>query len=420
MGTLKLKGVWLALALVACSTRAPSRAVVRPADAPRRDIPDKVVRVVLASADRRVSGTGDFDWFDDAGKLLASAKRGETWRLEREPAGVRIRAVASETIATPWLRALVARPSSGMLSLGGKRFRGEFLALPVDTSLMVVNRLMVEDYLRGVVPMEIGKLGARDSAAVQAQAVAARSYTFVRLSDPTPRAFDLRPSTADQVYGGMAAETDVANDAIDATRGMVIRWQGRVVDAPFYSTCGGTSASASEVWNGTAASYLRTVSDQVGNSGRFYCEGAARYRWTRSLTAMQLNTALAQYLKNFASVPAGGPGIARGISVQNRGPSGRVVSIAIETDRGVFPVRGDDIRSVLRVAGGEPLSSTYFSVAPEFDRNGLVSSLTLRGQGYGHGVGMCQWGAIGRARAGQSFREILGTYYPGTTVGSVQ
>jgi len=94
--------------------------------------------------------------------------------------------------------------------------------------------------------------------------------------------------------------------------------------------------------------------------------------------------------------------------------------IEVETDRGFFPVRGDDIRSVLRVTGGEPLSSTYFSIAPEYDRNGLISSVTLRGQGFGHGVGMCQWGAIGRARAGQSFREILGTYYPGTSVGPVQ
>jgi stage II sporulation protein D len=408
-----------ALALVACSTRAPNRVVVRP-DAPRRVVPDRIVRVVLAGSDRRVSGTGDFDWYDDAGALLASGKSGETWRLEREPGGVRIRAAASTSLATPWLRALVVKPSGGQLSLGGKRFRGEFLALPVDTSLMVVNRLMVEDYLRGVVPMEIGKLAARDSAAMQAQAVAARSYTFVRLSDPTPRAFDMRPSTADQVYGGVAAETEVANDAIDATRGLVIRWQGRVVDAPFYSTCGGTTANSSEVWNGPPSSYLRSVSDQIGTTARFYCDGASRYRWTKTLSAIQLNTALAQYLKSFVSVPSGGPGIARGISIQNRGPSGRVAAISIETDRGVFPVRGDDIRSVLRVAGGEPLSSTYFSVAPEFDRNGLISSLTLRGQGYGHGVGMCQWGAIGRARAGQSFRQILGTYYPGTTVGPVQ
>ena len=408
-----------ALAVIACSTRAPSRVVTRPAAA-RPDVPDKWVRVLIASTDRRVSSSSDFTWFDDAGGALASVSRGETWRLEREAGGVRVRAVSRSGGATPWLRALVARPAAGQMSLGDRRFRGEFIVLPVDTSLMVVNRLRVEDYLRGVVPLEIGKLAAADSSAMQAQAVAARSYTYVRLTDPTPRAFDMRPTIADQVYGGYDAETRVANDAIDATRGYVLLWQGRVVDAPFYSTCGGTTADAAEVWNGSTAPYLRSVSDQVPGTSRYYCDGAARFRWTRTLTSAQLNGALARYLAAYAMVPAGGPGSAHQVSIRNRGPSGRVAAIEIETAKGLFPVRGDDIRSVLRVPGGEPLSSTYFSVAPEFDRNGLISTLTLRGQGYGHGVGMCQWGAIGRARAGQSFRQILGTYYPGTTVGTAQ
>jgi stage II sporulation protein D len=282
---------------------------------------------------------------------------------------------------------------------------------------MVVNRLPVEDYLRGVVPLEIGRLGARDSAAVQAQAVAARSYAYVRLLDPTPRAFDLRATTASQVYGGVDAEHAVASAAVDATRGLVLRYEGRVVDAPFFSTCGGSTADAGEVWSAGGAGYLRRVSDRIGASERFYCENGPRFRWTRTLSVAQLDVALAEYLGRYVSVPASGPGSVRAIAIQQRTESGRVASIAIETDRGRFPVRGDDIRSVLRARGGEPLSSTYFSLAPEYDRDGLIRSLTLRGQGYGHGVGLCQWGAIGRARAGQSFRTILSTYYPGTTVG---
>jgi len=305
------------------------------------------------------------------------------------------------------------------ISIGLRKYRGRFVVLPVDSGLMVVNHLQVEDYLRGVVPMEIGKLGASDSSALQAQAVAARSYTYVRLSEPIPRAFDLRPTTSDQVYGGMGAETDVSNDAIDATRGLVVMYQGRVVDAPFYSTCGGSTADAAEVWNSPSIAYLKRVSDQIPNSPRYYCDQAARFRWTRSLSSSEINATLAQYLSKYASVPASGPGSTRAITVQNRGGSGRVAVIQIDTDRGTFPVRGDDIRSVLRTASGEPLSSTYFSLAPEYDRDGLLKSVTIRGQGYGHGVGMCQWGAIGRARAGQSFLEILGTYYPGTTVGTI-
>ena len=117
-------------------------------------------------------------------------------------------------------------------------------------------------------------------------------------------------------------------------------------------------------------------------------------------------------------MPGGRPGAARAVGVGSRTASGRVAVLDVETERGMFTVRGNDIRYVMRAPGGEILPSTYFSVEPEY-RDGALAGVMLRGQGYGHGVGMCQWGAIGRARAGQSFRAILGTYYPGTTVGSV-
>jgi stage II sporulation protein D len=110
----------------------------------------------------------------------------------------------------------------------------------------------------------------------------------------------------------------------------------------------------------------------------------------------------------------------RFVSVQGVTPSGRAVALRIDADRGSYEVRGDDIRRVLRTSGGGILGSTYFTVEPVVGRDGRVQELTVRGGGNGHGVGMCQWGAIGRARAGQDFRTILRTYYPGTTVGTIQ
>jgi stage II sporulation protein D len=104
--------------------------------------------------------------------------------------------------------------------------------------------------------------------------------------------------------------------------------------------------------------------------------------------------------------------------VGSRTPSGRIGTITITTDRGNFVVRGNDTRFVLRAPGGELLNSTYFSVETTPAPNGTLARLRVRGTGSGHGVGMCQWGAIGRARAGQDYRMILRTYYPGTTVGS--
>ena len=94
--------------------------------------------------------------------------------------------------------------------------------------------------------------------------------------------------------------------------------------------------------------------------------------------------------------------------------------LVIDTDEGVQRLRGNEIRYALRGTGGDILNSTYFSVEiGGDDESGAISKMTIRGGGYGHGVGMCQWGAIGRARAGQDVRAILRTYYPGTSVGSV-
>jgi stage II sporulation protein D len=100
-------------------------------------------------------------------------------------------------------------------------------------------------------------------------------------------------------------------------------------------------------------------------------------------------------------------------------PAGRVATLEVETDRRTLSLRGNEMRSALRLPGGEILYSTYFSVDAITGRDG-VESLTLSGGGNGHGVGMCQAGAIGRARAGQDFRTILRTYYPGTTVGTIE
>jgi stage II sporulation protein D len=138
------------------------------------------------------------------------------------------------------------------------------------------------------------------------------------------------------------------------------------------------------------------------------------------MDAQTLDAALARYLGQYAAVPSGRAGHAQSVAIDRRTGSGRVGILAIGTDRGNFILRGNDIRYVLRPPGGEILNSTYFSVETATASDGSVSRLTIRGTGYGHGVGMCQWGAIGRARAGQDFRTILRTYYPGTTVGPLE
>jgi stage II sporulation protein D len=304
---------------------------------------------------------------------------------------------------------------SGVVTLNGKRYRGELVALPGDSGVLVVNRVALESYLRGVVPRELGVRGPSERPALEAQAVAARSYAVTRLGN-TARAYDLVATTSDQVYGGVEAENALADAAIAATDGLVLMFGTRVVSAPYFSTCGGSTAAPDELWRSRNEPFLQRVSDRIPGSDRYYCDIAPRFRWDRSWRGDSLTVIVERYVRADAQVPSGPLGALRNIVVDGRTESGRVAAIIVETERGQYRVRGNDVRYVLRSAGGELLNSTYFSPEVVSGADGRLARLTLHGLGYGHGVGMCQWGAIGRARAGQDFRTILRTYFPGTSV----
>jgi stage II sporulation protein D len=378
---------------------------------------ETLIRVLLSARApaARVSSPSGFNLLSAGGSLMARGASGAAWRIEHD--GRRVRAVRPDGVATVWAEGSVrVQPvGSALLSLDGSPYRGELTFAGSDSGLTEINALSIEDYLPGVVPLEMGDRPPGDSAAVQAQAVTARSYAYIHLTPARP--FDVTATVLDQLYGGVAAETAVGSQAVESTRWLVLTFGGRVVNAPYHSACGGSTAAASEIWRTSDEPYLRAVSDRIPGTERFYCDGAPRFTWTRSLDAATLNAAIAQYLAAYVNVPGKKPGVVEAVSIASHTPSGRVGTLTVTTDRGNFVLRGNDIRFVLRKPGGEILESTYFSVATAPAPDGSLARLTLHGMGYGHGVGMCQWGAIGRARAGQDFREILRAYYPGTAIG---
>jgi stage II sporulation protein D len=299
----------------------------------------------------------------------------------------------------------------------GKRYRGEVVITSTDSGQLVVNRLPMDDYLRGVVPLEIGNRTAAEFAAVQAQAVAARTYAYKHLDDA--RAFDMYSTVQDQVYGGVDAEKPQADAAIITTADVVVLYNGQPITTPYHSTCGGSTAAVSEVWYSQPDQpYLRPVSDRIPGTDHFYCDPSPRFSWTQSFDGPGLRAVMEKYLAAYTNAPKAGVGRITDIREQGRTPSGRVAALTVQTDSGSYTLRGNDIRFVLRDPKGTILNSTYFSFAREIS-GGEVSNLNVNGRGYGHGIGMCQWGAIGRARAGQNYRTILETYYPGTTIGRI-
>lgn len=396
--------------------------------APREQQPlgaqGRVVRIALATSAAKVtlSGTGAWRLFDSGGaSTLVRAEGGELWTVQNRDG--MLRAVNDDGTVTPDRAApFIARAASrgAVLTVNGVHYRGEVWVLPAANGddVVVVNRLYLEDYLRGVVPMEIGHRTADEREAVAAQAIAARSYAYTHLAADS-RAYDMRNTVVDQVYGGADAETPLGDTAVAETRGLVLTYRGVVVNAPYHSACGGHTAAASEIWRSPDEPYLVSVSDRIPGTDRYYCDIAPRFRWERTFTRAALRALLDRYLKDYTTVSSRGPGAPRALDVQSRTPSGRVRALEIVTDRGHYTVRMDNIRFVLRAPDGEILNSTAFTVENERDANGDLSRVIVRGSGYGHGVGMCQWGAIGRARAGQDYRTILRAYYPGTTVAVV-
>jgi stage II sporulation protein D len=320
---------------------------------------------------------------------------------------------------SPGQAPVVIRPESGspFVVWNGKRYRGELVISATDSGLLVVNRLPMDDYLRGVVPLEIPIRGAAEFAGVQAQAVAARTYAYQNLKDN--RDFDMFATVQDQVYGGVDAEKPQADTALMTTADVVVLYAGQPINTPYHSTCGGTTAAVSEVWYKLPDQpYLKPVSDKIPGTDHYYCDISPRFTWTQSFDGPSLRAVMEKYLAAYTNAPKAGVGRITDIREEGRTPSGRVAALEVQTDSGTYRLRANDIRFVLRDPKGTTLNSTFFSFTRETS-GGEVSSLNINGRGYGHGIGMCQFGALGRARAGQNYRTILETYYPGTTIGRI-
>ncbi|HEX2078942.1 MAG TPA: SpoIID/LytB domain-containing protein [Longimicrobium sp.] len=346
--------------------------------------------------------------------------------LLRLAAGERVRARVERgrvVIARPG-RAAARHPGplevraagGGLVAVGGRRYRGVVELRAVGPGrLAAVNRVPLEAYLRGVVPVEMGPVGRGAGAALRAQAVAARTYAVGRLAAPAGSGFHLRDGVRDQVYGGAGAERAAATEAVRETAGEVLVHDGRPIEAFYHSTCAGRTVGPDEAWGRLPRPYLSPLDDVDPRTRAAYDLRSSRFRWTVRWTGGQLQEVLAETLRD--SLPGGAPlGAVHDVRVLRRTRSGRVGALQIVADGGRFTVRHDALRWVLRGPEGAPLHSARFDLALRRDGAGKIVEVTARGAGWGHGVGMCQFGAIGRSLAGQDYRTILGAYYRGAQV----
>jgi stage II sporulation protein D len=404
--------------LLAVSTGCVSGSVpaVRPAESPlplgRSRDPEIRVGLAVGALTVSVGGSDALVASEPDGSRVATIPAGQTWQVSNAGSSL---ALTSPTgwISPPMeLITLAAADPTAPVRINGRAYRGLAYVLRDRTGLTVVNRLGVEEYLQGVVSAEMGRRSSIEEAALRAQAVVSRTYAIRKLGRGKARGFDLSATVNDQVYGGMAAETVEGRAAVSDTRGRVLTYKGAPIEAFFYSTCGGRTADGAEVFRGAAQPYLRSVPDRAEN-GSIYCSISPRYRWHEEWTAEALRATLQRNLPPVAGVRSEAVAQVSDIRVARRTPSGRVDQLAIALGGPEIRVDGLAIRQVLRPASGELLRSNAFNLVAS-GAGQRVTHLTVDGMGAGHGVGFCQWGAVGRARTGQGFEQILAAYFPGT------
>jgi stage II sporulation protein D len=387
----------------------------RPAAPPSPSAREAEIRIGLyvGAASASLGGGGSVAINEPDGARIATIPRGEQWQVRVAGPGLAI--TSPSGWVSPQLEAvsLAATDPRAPLWVNGRAYRGVGEIIRDRTGLTIVNRLGVELYLLGVVSAEMGRRSSAEQAALRAQAVVSRTYALKNLRRWRAAGFDLYGTVADQAYGGVAAETAEGRAAVSETRGRVLTYDSALIEAFYFSTCGGRTAEGYEVFRGAVRPYLRSVSD-LNERGSAYCSISPRYRWREEWSGEALRTTLQRNLPPVPGTMSTAIVTVTDLRVTQRSASGRVEQLAIGLGSTEVRVDGhSQIRQVLRLPNGQLLRSTVFSVmVTGAGRN--VTSVVIDGAGAGHGVGLCQWGAVGRAREGQDYQQILAAYYPGT------
>ncbi|MBI4870160.1 MAG: SpoIID/LytB domain-containing protein [Candidatus Riflebacteria bacterium] len=399
----------LSIAALAGQT-APARAALP------REVPTLSVAVKLGQKQVVLGSTRGFSIVDPSrNRVLRKFPAGGRVRLRSRGHGI---AYGKMTL----LR-LVVRPASGsLLQLDGQSYRGTFeIREETGGKICVANVLDVESYLYGVVKSEMP--AAAPLEAMKTQAIISRTFALKNRDNFSQRGFGLKATEESQVYSGVRGESPEARRAVDETRGVVMSYAGQLASIFYSAVCGGSTESNDVVWGGRPEPYLQPVACS-------YCRVYPNFHWQVDLTFDEVARKL-----RAAGVPVGQ---IQSIELQ-QSPSGRIRGLRIQSSRGEVIVPGNKFRMAM---GHRRVKSQRFTLTRQLasaelredfpeaairqiihdyiqenltaDRTNSAGRLRIMGTGFGHGVGLCQWGAKTMAEQGQDSREILHYYFRGT------
>lgn len=317
--------------------------------------------------------------------------------------------------------------SADPLCLNGDElgFSGEFLLKCVEGRLVLTHLLPLEDYVAGVIANEIGSKAPLE--AMKAQAVAARTHAVSLLLSNSHKkdGYDLCNATHCQVYKGKYRQNETVRLAASSTASEILIREGRVADATYHSCCGGRTDSSKAIWDGAPLPHLGGVLCDEAAAGLNLADEADARRWILEETAEKGNSAWeasalawSRQLKRRELAKNVGLADIDHLVINRRGASGRITDITFHGEKAVRLTSEYRIRQAF---GGA--KSSFFYIEGGFvttDNGGVViyppETVSIKGRGSGHGVGMCQVGALKMARAGDDHLQILSHYYPGTEI----
>jgi stage II sporulation protein D len=279
------------------------------------------------------------------------------------------------------------------MRFNGREYADTLEVVRNGDGLALVNELPLEDYVAGVLRAEAGEKWPLE--ALRAQAVVARTYAAYHRTIAGAKPYHIVASTANQQYAGRVAAASPIWGAVRETAGQVLLWEGEVFPAFYHTESGGYTEDPRTVFAARNMPALKPVRCE-------FSAGSPHYFWALDLKLAELSDVLRKNDVGVGGVTA--------VEVTERTPSLRAAVVTVHGTRGSARLRGNDFR---RMLGYDTFKSTLFAVAVD------GQAAHFSGRGYGHGVGMCQWGAKGMAEQGYTAKQILEFYYPGTVLSTL-
>lgn len=314
---------------------------------------------------------------DSTGRTLGQLPAMSSFYAQAVPGGVAL---------DKWQSGLfwIEPSGKGFVYIGDRWFRGRTLVVPTEKGIDVVNWIDLEEYLYSVVGGEMSSSWPEE--ALKAQAIAARTYAlYKREQQRSNPVYDLGDSPDRwQIYKGVSSESSATYAAVDATAGQVLTHNNNLILSVFHACSGGHTENVEDVWSNPLP-YLRAVQD--------YDQNIKECNWQRTFTPAEISARIS------------GIGNVREIVPESFSPFRSVKALRVVGDKGTKVLKGEEVRTALR------LRSTRFNVTRGADGN-----FTLQGLGFGHGLGMSQWGAYNLALRGANHLQILGHYYRGVAL----